>query len=71
LKEGKEVVYVDVDESNMHQVMRENLKFKKEHDEEIRQLEKDYNVMIEGEKQAAVEEFYAKKQERIMKGNTV
>jgi hypothetical protein len=32
------VVYVDIDESNMHAVMKENLKFKKEHDEEIRQL---------------------------------
>lgn len=33
---------MDVDESNMHAVMKENLKFKKEHEEEIRQLEKDY-----------------------------
>lgn len=71
MKEGKEVVYVDVDESNMHQIMRENLKFKKEHDEDIRQREKEYNALIEGEKQAAIEEFYAKKQERILNGNTV
>ena len=42
LKEGKEVVYVDVDDQTMHTVMKENLKFKKEHDEEIRALEKDY-----------------------------
>ena len=38
LKEGKEVVYVDVDESNMYSVMKENLAFKKQHDAEIRQL---------------------------------
>lgn len=47
-------MYVDVDESNMHQIMRENLKFKKEHDEEIRNLEKDYNALIEGEKKTAI-----------------
>ena len=40
------MVYVDVDESNMYSVMKENLAFKKEHDGEIRQLEKDYKAQV-------------------------
>ncbi len=40
------MVYVDVDESNMHSIMKENLKFKQEHDDDIRKLEKDYHATI-------------------------
>ena len=42
MKEGKDVVFVDVDDSNMYDVMRENCKFKKDHKEEIREAENDY-----------------------------
>jgi hypothetical protein len=55
----------------MHTVMRENVRFKKEHDEDIRKLEKDYQGRIEDEKKAAVAEFYAKKQDRIVGGHTI
>jgi len=46
LKAGKQVVEVDVDDDNMYSVMKENLEFKKRHNEEIRDLEKDYKAQI-------------------------
>ena len=54
IKEGKEVVYVDVDDSNMYDVMRENCQFKKAHRDEIRDAENDYKKEKELEKKAKV-----------------
>ena len=39
IKEGKEVVYVDVDDNNMYDVMRENHEFQKAHRDEIHELQ--------------------------------
>ena len=51
--------------------MKENSKFKKTHEEEIRNLEKDYEADIQKEKKTAVEEFYAKKRDRILNNTTI
>ena len=61
LEEGKQVVYVDVNDDNMHQIMRENLEFKKEHRDEIRQEEKNYEHQKEMKSRAEKEKFYREK----------
>lgn len=48
------MVIVDVDDTNMYGVMKENLGFKKEHDAKIRKLEAEYKAGIEQEKKEAI-----------------
>lgn len=74
MKEGKEVVYQDVDDSNMYKEMKDNLEFKKANREEIHAREQEFKKEQEQQKIDDVNEFYAKKQDLIaelsMKNNS-
>ena len=55
------MVYADVNDDNMHKIMRENLEFKKEHREEVKQEEKNYEHQKEMKSRAEKEKFYREK----------